>query len=218
MGQYVEPAAVGHPDDHLARSALGGEDDRLVEHRHRHVEALDRELLLAQVGLVHEAFERVDRDQALEHAAALLVGERLAEGAALDPLPQPDALAVAGDVLDLVGQRAGVDLAQEGKRLGEVVTRDVDPQDLRRDAAHHRLGEVDGVRVQRRVPDRLGAERVEPGGEVAVRAEGLDQRRGGLDRLHQLHVVAARCGSGRGDRGWGGRLWGRPGGEAEVGE
>ena len=57
--EHVQAAAVGHADDDLARALGGGELDHLVEHRDGHVQALDRELLLAQVGLVHEALERV---------------------------------------------------------------------------------------------------------------------------------------------------------------
>ena len=44
--EHVQPAAVGHPDHDLARAPRRRELDQLVEHRHGHVEALDRELLL----------------------------------------------------------------------------------------------------------------------------------------------------------------------------
>ena len=46
--EHVEPAAVRHAEHDLVRAVLGGELDRLVEHRHEHVEPLDRELLLAE--------------------------------------------------------------------------------------------------------------------------------------------------------------------------
>ena len=71
MGEDAEPAAVGHADDDLVRAFGAGQLDQLVEHRDRHVEALDRELLLAEIGLVHEALEGVDSDQALEQRALL---------------------------------------------------------------------------------------------------------------------------------------------------
>ena len=61
--------------------SAAGELDHLVEHRDGHVQALDRELLLAQVGLVHEALERVDLRQAAQQRLLLLVGQRRAEGA-----------------------------------------------------------------------------------------------------------------------------------------
>ena len=80
VGEHVEPAAVGHADARpRARRAAADELDHLVEHRDRHVEALDRELLLAQVGLVHEALERVDLGQAAQQRL-LLVGGRAACG------------------------------------------------------------------------------------------------------------------------------------------
>ena len=94
VGQNVQTSAVGHADHDLLAAVGGGKLDQLVEHRHGHVEALDRELVLAQVGLVHEALERIHLDQALEQGLALIVGERPAEGARLDVLAQPHALAV----------------------------------------------------------------------------------------------------------------------------
>ena len=48
VGEHVEPAAVRHADDDLAAAVRRRELDELVEHRHGHVEALDRELLLAR--------------------------------------------------------------------------------------------------------------------------------------------------------------------------
>ena len=95
VGEHVEAAAVGHPDHDLARAARRRQLDQLVEHRHGHVEALDRELLLAEVGLVHEALERVDLGQPL---AAAPSAPRSPSGVRnvpdLDRLAQPQALAV----------------------------------------------------------------------------------------------------------------------------
>ena len=113
VGEHVQPAAVGHADDDLARALGGGELDHLVDHRDGHVQTLDRELLLAQVGLVHEALERVHLRQAAQEGLLLVGRERLAERAGLDLLAQPDALAVRGDVLDLVR-----DLCRSRSRAG----------------------------------------------------------------------------------------------------
>ncbi len=85
---------------------------------------------------------------------ALLAGQRLAEGAGLDVLAQPHALAVGGDVLDLVGDRAAVGLAQVRKRVGERRPRHVHVEDLGRDLGLH-LG---------RQPERLGVEPGSPSG------------------------------------------------------
>ena len=144
---------------------------------------------------MHEALERVDLDQALEQRLALLVRERLAEGARLDLLAQPHALAVAGDVLDLVRDRAAVGLAQVRQRVGERRARDADAQDARRDLRHQLGRQSSGSGSSAGSPTGLGAERVEARGEVAVRAEGLQQRDGRLDRLQQL--LARRRGGGR---------------------
>ena len=73
VGEDVQPAAVRHAEHDLVRALLGGEPDRLVEHRHHHVEALDRELLLAEEGAAEVTLEALDLGQALEQAP-LLVG------------------------------------------------------------------------------------------------------------------------------------------------
>src|SRR3954451_12150666 len=168
VGEDVEAAAVRHAADHLARAVRGGELDHLVEHRHGRLEALDRELLLAEVRLVHEALEGVDLDEALQERLLLVGAQRLAKRAGLDLLAQPHALAVAGDVLDLVGDRPAIRLAQLRQRVGQRRAAHVHAQDPRGDAGHDLGRQADRVRVERRVALWLGAERVEAGGEVAV--------------------------------------------------
>ena len=95
VGQHVEAATVSHSDHYFSRARAGRKLNRLVDHRHGHVEAFDRELLLAEVGLVHEAFERVDCQQSAQQRALLLWLQRLAVETALNSLTQPGALAVA---------------------------------------------------------------------------------------------------------------------------
>ena len=46
--EHVQAAAMRHPDHDLMRACIGGELDRLVEHRHHRVEPFERELLLAE--------------------------------------------------------------------------------------------------------------------------------------------------------------------------
>ena len=118
--EHVEPAAVRHPEHDLVRAGLGGELDRLVEHRHEHVEALDRELLLAEERALEVPLEALDLGEALEQRPLLLGRERLAVAARLDRLAQPDALLVVGDVLDLVGDRPAVGLEKRGERSASV--------------------------------------------------------------------------------------------------
>ena len=115
---------MGHPDHDLVRARRGGELDRLVEHRHHHVEALERELLLPEERAAQVLLEALDlREPARGARMRSSARERLAVAARLDRLAQPDALFVVGDVLELVGDRAAVDLAQRGQRLGERLAR-----------------------------------------------------------------------------------------------
>ena len=196
-----------------SRAPCGGRElDHLVEHRDRHVQALDRELLLAQVGLVHEALERVDLGEAAQQRALLLVAQRPAVGAGLDLLAQPGALAMRGDVLDLVGDRPAVGLAQVRQRVGQRGAGDVRAQDPRGDAGHDLRRQPERLGVERRVALGLGAERVQPRGQVAVHAVGLEQRDGGLDGLqHRVVGLAAEVGLAARGLAAGGR--GRDGGQ-----
>ena len=117
-----------HPHHDLVRAARRRELDRLVEHRDQHVDALERELLLTEERAAQVLLEALDPGQALQQGAALLGGQRLPEASRLDRAPEPDALGVVGDVLDLVRDRPAVDLAQAWQRLEERVAFDVEPQ------------------------------------------------------------------------------------------
>ena len=70
MGQHVQATAVGHADHDFARAGGGGGVDALVDHRHDHVVAFDREALLAEIGLMQEALEALDLGQAAKERAA----------------------------------------------------------------------------------------------------------------------------------------------------
>ena len=72
---------MGHPDHDLVRAGLGGELDRLVEHRDHHVEALERELLLAEEGAAQVLLEPSARESCSSRRRALLATERLAVAA-----------------------------------------------------------------------------------------------------------------------------------------
>ncbi len=197
VGEHVQATAVGHPDHNLLRAVGGGEADHLVEHRHGHIDALDRKLMLTEVGLVHEALERVDFDEALEQRAPLVIPERLPKRAALDLLSQPGALTVRADVLDLEGDRAAVDLLQVRVGLGERPPGNVDLEDPGRDLRHQLWRQAERAGVQRRVSDRRRAERVELRRQVPVRAVRSHERDGGLNGGEQLLARsggAAGCG------------------------
>ena len=160
VGEHAEPAAVGHPDHDLLGAVLAGQGRDLVEHRHDDVEALDREHLLAQVGLLEEALELEDLDQPGEQRR-FSSGERRPVGAGLDHLPQPHPLLVRGEVLDLVRDRAAVRIAHPRQRVEKRLALDPDPQDRGRDPRHQLRGQVEVLGLERRVALRLAAERVE---------------------------------------------------------
>ncbi len=177
---------------------------------------------------MHEALQRVDLDQALEQREPLVAGQRLAERPGLDLLAQPHALAVGGDVLDLIRDRPAVGLAQVRQGVGESRPGHPHAQDLGGDLGHQLGREPQRLGVKRRVALGLGAERVQARGEMAVGAERLQQRGGGLHGLQQLFVggaargpAARLLGGGRGRGGCGSRRWHRRSGtelDAERGE
>ena len=129
----VEAAAMRHPDHDLVGTGPGGDLDRLVEHRHHRVEAFDRELLLAEERAAEVLLERLDAGEGLQQADALVRFQRLPVAAGLDRLPEPDTLGVIRQVLDLVGHRAGVDLAQRRERFLQRLAGHVHAQQLCRD-------------------------------------------------------------------------------------
>ena len=87
--------------------------------------------------------------------------------AGLDRLPQPDPLVVAGDVLDLVRDRAAVGRAQCRERLGQGCAGHVDAQQVGRHACHSLGSQAERLGIEGRVADRLAAERIETRGMVA---------------------------------------------------
>ena len=174
----VEPTAMRHADHDLVRAGLGPELDRLVEHRNHHVEPLDRELLLPEERALEVVLEALDLRQPLEQAAALFAAQRLAVAAGLDRMPEPDALLVVRDVLDLVRDRPAVDLAELRQDVGERLALDADAQHRGGNAGLElrRQRRLEQLRLERRVADGIRAEWIEVRGQMPVRADGLDQR------------------------------------------
>ena len=173
--EHVQPPAVRHAHEDVAHASVRGQAERLVEHRDQRVEPLDREALRAQERAVDVRLERLGVGEPAEDPLLLLGGQGAAVLARLHPVAQPHALLVVGDVLDLVGDRAAVRLAQVRERLGKGRTRYLDPQDVRGDLLHHLRRQANRRRLERGVADRLRAERVEPCSQVTVRAVGLHQ-------------------------------------------
>ena len=193
----VEPAAMRHPEHDLVGAVRGGELDRLVEHRDHHVEALDGELLLPEEGAPQVALHPLDLAEALEQPHPLVARERAPVAAGLDRLPQPDALLVVGDVLDLVRDRAGVRLPQPRQRIGERLALDVQAQQPSRDARLQLRRQLrdQPLGLEGRIAGRLGPERVEVRREMAVHPERLDERHRGGDAAEELLVLLGNRGS-----------------------
>ena len=131
VDEGVEPAPVGHPDHDLVRAAGGSQGDRLVEHRHERLEPLERELLLPEERSPQVLLEPLGLGEAVEERSPFFRIEGLPEAPGLDRLPEPDALSVIGDVLDLVRDRARVDGPEERERLEQRLAPDVETEQRR---------------------------------------------------------------------------------------
>ena len=178
MSEDVQPSAVCHSDHDLVRAALRRKLDGLVEHRDDDVQPLDRELLLAEEGAPQVLLERLDARELGEQLLPFVDRERPSVPAGLDRLPQPHALLVVGDVLDLVRDRPAIGLAKPRKRVGERLARDVEAQHGRGDARLQLRRQLrdQALGLERRVSGRLGSEGIETSREMAVHPVRLDQR------------------------------------------
>ena len=192
MRQDVQPASVRDPDEHLVGTRLGRQLDGLVEHGNEDVQPLDRELLLPDERAPQVGLEPLDLRKAPQQLLALLRVEIGPEPPRLDGLAQPHPLRVVGDVLDLVRDRARVDLAQRRQRLEQGLAGHREPKQARRDARLQlvRQRRLQAGLVERRVAHRLGAERIEARVQVPVHAIRLDERHGGRDPSQELVVGA----------------------------
>ncbi len=123
----------------------------------------------------------------------------------LDLLTQPHTLAVRGDVLDLIGDRPAVGLAQVRQCLGERLAGHVHAQNASRYLCHHLWRQPGCLRVELGLALGLGAEWVQARRKMSVAAEAVHQSARGLDRLQHLLVghhglrggCRRRAGSGR---------------------
>ena len=193
--EHVHATAVGHPDDGLVRAGLARRLERPVEHRHEHVEPLDRELLLRQECAPQVSLETFDLREPEQQLAALVSGKRCPMLAQFRGAAQPDTLLVARDVLDLVGHGLAVGGAKMRERLGKRLARNRDSQYVGRDArlqlGRERRRQAFGL--ERGVAERLRAKWIEPSREVTVHSVSLDERHRSGDRGKQV-VVRHRSG------------------------
>src|SRR6202011_3493875 len=98
----------------------------------------------------------LDLGEPAEEDEAPLRWQRAAVPAGLDVLAQPQALLVAGQVLDLVGDRPAVDVAQPGDDVGERRAGNVAAEDVRGDAAHELRRQPETALVEALVTVRRG--------------------------------------------------------------
>src|SRR5688572_868571 len=180
--EHVEPAPVRHADYHPARAERRGAIDGCIEHRHQRVGPFDREPLLSLEGEAQEPLEAIDLAEAREQALLRVGVERLREAARLDRLAEPRALAIVGEVLELVADAARVQLAEVGDDVGGgAATLDAE----RRGGDAPELGLRDAVVLGGQLGGaaRLGAQRIDADGEMPVLPDRRDERRGAGRRL-----------------------------------
>jgi len=198
VGQHVEPAAVGHADDHVRHPAACAGGDQRLQRRDEGLVARQREALLAREPGVEEIFEDHRPGESFQDTAFGLGGEPGPVAGGFDPVQQPsDALGVPDEhELDADGRavrllEVGDDLAERrraetdlGARLESLV------QVLR---SQPEVGDVEGGRV--RPPC---AHRVRPGEEVAAGAVAMNE----VDHPELGRIEGGRAvgGAGRGVR------------------
>ncbi len=193
-----QPAAMRHPHHHLADPIGRDVGEERLEHGNERVESFDGERLLPEERGALIALHGVDLGESLEQPQPFLNGELRLVRPQLDVLAQPDALLVAGKVLDLEGDRAAVRAAQIREHFGQVPTGHVHPQEVRGDLLHQLGRQAVCRRIHGRISDRRRPERIEMGTKVTVCAMRLDERGRGLHRAEQDAVGGGRRGrSGR---------------------
>ena len=111
VGQDVEPAPVGHPDDEAVRAKLGGAVDAPLEGRNDGLPPIQPEALGGVELVGEEGLEGIGEAQALEDVHLLLLVVVQPAGM-LDALPDPVALVGVPDVHVLDAQRPAVGLVE----------------------------------------------------------------------------------------------------------
>ena len=101
---------------------------------------------------------------------------------------------MVGDVLDLVRDRSAVDLAQAREDVREGFALDVNAEKRGGDARLElgRQRRLVLALVERGIPERLGAERVEMRRQMPVRANGVDERHRRCNATEKLCVDSGR--------------------------
>ena len=179
VDQHVEPAAVGHADDHLLHAVGAGALHHFVHRRDEALATFQREALLADVLGVQEALQPFGGGQPVEDVLLLVDREIGLAADAFEPLLPPALFGRIGAVHELGTDRAAVGLAQ---RLHDLAQRHVlGLAEVRVRGAeldvHVGLAQVVERRLQLGDLRTLGAlERIEVGPAAAQESVRGDQR------------------------------------------
>ncbi len=138
--------------------------------------------------------ERLYPEQPVEDVAALVGRQGLRVRARLDRLAQPQPLAVAGEMLDLVRDRPGVGLAQARERIGERLAGNEEVEGGGRNALERVVGEAVVGGVEGGIADRIASEGIQARGHVAVRSVGVNKRSGRPDLFRRSEAVTSGIG------------------------
>ena len=172
--EHVQPAAMRHAEHRVPRAVVGGAADDLVEDRHQHVEPLDREARLAGEGALQEALEHLDLRDAVEQRlgavpdpSAAGTGPTRRRGAATRALR---ARTRARSRSRWSSSRRGA-ASRSPRRRWPTISADRAADERRRQPLQVVVGDAVRRGRQRRVADRLRAERIDARGEMAVAAD-----------------------------------------------
>ena len=208
IGQHVEPAAMGHAHHHLIDAELAAALQDLLQRRDRGLAAVQPEALGAGIFAVEEALEDLRRRQPLQYRELTLGGELGLVADRFDALLDPGLLGRVLDMHELDADLAAIGGAQLGQDLAErrgLEAHDIADEDR---PVHIGLGEAIGLRVELGMgQDRLQAEGIEIGLQMAAHAIGADELQGpdrirgrGAQRLDAGRACTGRC---RFARHWG---------------
>jgi hypothetical protein len=112
VGEDVQPAAVGHADDHLLDAETAALLDEGVDQGKQRLSAFDGEALLADVAGVQELLELLGLDQLEEETPLFVAGVALAAEDRLDALLDPRFLLLVGRRHRVRAEGAAVGAAQ----------------------------------------------------------------------------------------------------------
>ena len=110
--EHVEPAAMRHPEHGVTRAMAGGAADHFVEHRHEHVEPLEREARLAGERPMQKPLEHLDLRDAIEDRFHVVRVHRRQESSRFGRMPQPFALFRDEHMRIIEAGRGAIDPAQ----------------------------------------------------------------------------------------------------------